>query len=94
MFDWHRAYETKRNDVKQNETKSKRNRIETKPNEMSVVGSFLLTFNCRQCHGCLKKLDNLPQNLKVLQISLRDTYGAPAKKERIISQSKGSLQET
>ena len=54
----------------------------------------ILGLNCRQCHGCLKKLDNLPQNLKVLQISLRDTYGAPAKKEQIISQSKGSLQET
>ena len=37
LFDWHQAYETKRNDVKQNETKSKRNQIETKRNEMSVV---------------------------------------------------------
>ena len=51
----------------------------------------ILGLNCRQCHGCLKKLDNLPQNLKVLQISLRDTYGAPAKKEQIISQEIGNI---
>ena len=42
----------------------------------------------------LKKLDHLPQNLTVLQIPLRDSYAANVKKEKVIFQTKGSLQET
>ena len=36
----------------------------------------------------------MPKNLKILQLSLRDSYAARLKKKRFLSQSKGSLQET
>ena len=39
-------------------------------------------------------MDHLPQNLTVLQIPLRDSYAVNVKKEKVIFQTKGSLQET
>ena len=41
-----------------------------------------------------KKLDHLPLNLKVLTVSLRDSYTASEKIEQLFSQSKKSLHET
>ena len=49
---------------------------------------------CKQCHRRRKELDHLPQNLKVSQISLKDSYAASVKKEQLFSQSKESLQGT
>ena len=41
---------------------------------------------CKQCKGCRKKLDHLPQNLKVFTNFLSDSYAASVKKERLFSQ--------
>ena len=39
-------------------------------------------------------MDHLPLNLKVLTVSLRDSYTASEKREQLFSQSKESLHET
>ena len=49
------------------------------------------TCICKQCHARRKKLDYLPQSKGS---SLRNSYAASVRKERLFSQSKESLQET
>ena len=48
-------------------------------------------YICRHCLGLLKKLENLQQNLRDLQTSVRSNYAASLEKEGLIFQPKGSL---
>ena len=48
----------------------------------------------KQCHGRRKELDYCNRISRISWISIRDSYAASVKKERLFSQSKESLQGT
>jgi len=49
-------------------------------------------YICRQCHGLLKKRNNLQQNLDELQTPMRIDYATSLKKVGLVFQSKNLLE--